>query len=120
GYGHATGDEVLKTVASRLTQNLRRGDTVARLGGDEFVAVLPELSSAGDAEGIARKLLDAVREPLETHHGSLSLSASIGVALHPENGTTPESLLDAADLAMYKAKMSGKNAFCRAGVDESG
>ena len=120
GYGHAAGDEVLKTVASRLTQNLRRGDTVARLGGDEFVAVLPELSSAGDAEGIARKLLDAVREPLETHHGSLSLSASIGVALHPENGTTPESLLDAADLAMYKAKMSGKNAFCRAGVDESG
>ncbi|HUW41407.1 MAG TPA: diguanylate cyclase [Rectinemataceae bacterium] len=118
GFGHAAGDEVLKTVASRLTQNLRRGDTVARLGGDEFVAVLPELSSVGDANEIACKLLEAVREPMETRHGRVSVSASIGIAVYPENGTAPESLVGAADLAMYKAKMSGKNAFCRADLDE--
>jgi diguanylate cyclase (GGDEF)-like protein/PAS domain S-box-containing protein len=110
-FGHAAGDEVLRAIASRLTTALRRGDTVARHGGDEFVAVLPELSSKEDAAEVAAKLLAAIRAPVPTHAGEQHVSASIGVAMYPDSGSGAADLIAAADLAMYDAKLAGKDTF---------
>ena len=112
--GHKIGDAYLQAVARVLQQSVRKHDHVLRLGGDEFMILLNELDSPDVALGIAEHLLIRLRdiETLDTN-SSLSPRASIGIAFYPENATTPEGLVQAADLAMYEAKRSGKDRVAR-------
>lgn len=111
-YGHAVGDGLIREVASRLSGCLREGDTVARLGGDEFAVLLEDLSSAEDVARLAGKLRDRLAENVRVGGLELPLSASIGIALAPRDGTNPETLLKHADIAMYRAKEYGRNGYC--------
>jgi diguanylate cyclase (GGDEF)-like protein len=104
--GHRNGDVVLKIVGERLRDSLRLGDAVARIGGDEFAVVLPD-GGCREAELIACRILDSLGEPLLIEGQTLRPTASIGVALAPDDGTTLDELLHAADLAMYAVKASG-------------
>lgn len=106
-FGHACGDEVLAVVGDRLGRAARDVDLLGRVGGDEFVGLLPNMMDTRDALIAARRLLDAVNEPVETEHGALPLRASAGIAIGPFDGTTAEELLAAADGAMYRAKRVG-------------
>ncbi len=107
--GHVKGDEMLQQVASRLKNCLRRGDTLARLGGDEFTVVLPELRDRKDAEIIADKFLETFRQPFNLEGNELYASASIGIAVYPEDGESIDELLMHADIAMYHVKSQGKD-----------
>jgi diguanylate cyclase (GGDEF)-like protein len=110
--GHATGDELLRAVATRLKAVVRGSDALGRLGGDEFVVVAEELSLAAGPELIAERLLDALKQPflLPSHEETpLTVTASVGVAAGGE-GSAGELLRD-ADIAMYRAKWDGKNRF---------
>ena len=109
-FGHDAGDRLLQAVAVRMQACLRGNDTVARLGGDEFVLVLAQLHSREECQAILDRVLEFVREPVAvTADRSAAVSASIGVALCPEDGTEPELLLARADAAMYAAKRAGRN-----------
>jgi diguanylate cyclase (GGDEF)-like protein/PAS domain S-box-containing protein len=107
--GHRAGDEVLKVAAARLKAQFRAVDTIARIGGDEFVALLPDLQSAGDAEGLGLKALFALNEPMSIMGQDVRITASIGVAIYPEEALDPDLLLHYADTAMYSVKSSGRN-----------
>ncbi len=109
--GHAVGDQLLSGVAGRLSGCLRENDFLARLGGDEFVVLLPRLEHREDAAVVARKLLAALREPLLIGEQELSASASIGIAIYPDDGEDVSTLLKHADVAMYGAKDQGRNAY---------
>ena len=111
-YGHAYGDEVLKTVAQRLLGNSRKEDTVARLGGDEFMVVLGEVGSLSDARGPAAKLVEAIAQPIFVNDLTLQLSTSIGISIYPDDAETVDALISIADYALYEAKRAGKNRFC--------
>ncbi|SAK52270.1 RNase II stability modulator [Caballeronia hypogeia] len=109
--GHITGDTVLRTIAQRIQDTLPEGAVAARPGGDEFTVILP---GAFDQESIARacrRLSLACHRPIEVECKSLTMTCSIGVALHPEHGRTPEALFISADMAMYAAKRAGRNTF---------
>lgn len=108
-HGHDTGDAVLVEVARRLEGLLRSSDTVARLGGDEFTLVLPGLQSRDDAGAIATKVVQVIAQPYAVGELSLHLTTSIGIAVHPTDGADVDALVRNADLAMYRAKQSGKN-----------
>lgn len=108
--GHASGDVVLIEVARRLRRSLRASDMLARIHGDEFVVILPEMSEPHEAGSLAQKLLAVVRDRIEVAGTAVSVHASIGVALYPNDGANPRALLRAADTAMYQAKLKGKNA----------
>jgi diguanylate cyclase (GGDEF)-like protein len=109
--GHIAGDELLKEMASRLSQQLRKADTLARLGGDEFVLVLNEISGPRDAETVASKVLAGMAQPVTLSGLEVQISASIGISVFPEDGVDAETLLQHADAAMYHAKKNGRNAF---------
>ncbi len=109
--GHTVGDRLLQAVSQRLENCLRKGDTLARFGGDEFALVLPNIQSAADAEIIAAKVLDELKEPFSIDDHELYVSSSIGIALYPDAGLTIEALIQSADLAMYSVKDKGKNGF---------
>lgn len=111
-YGHVVGDRVLQQVAKRILNCVRSEDTVSRFGGDEFSLLLTHIESLEDATVAAEKILAAVRVPLTIDDRELHLSASMGIALYPEAGTTIESLLHSADIAMYQAKATGKDGYC--------
>ncbi|MGK5081523.1 diguanylate cyclase domain-containing protein [Janthinobacterium sp. HLX7-2] len=111
-YGHGYGDDILKMVAARLVGVSRKEDTVARIGGDEFVIVLGNLAGKGDAREPAAKLIEVISEPYFINDLTLRLSTSIGIAIYPDDASTVESLLGAADTALYEAKRAGKNRFC--------
>ena len=111
-YGHATGDAVLRALASRFCSLVREGDLVARIGGDEF-AVLAGVEDPDEAMALAARLLAAAREPVTAHHSRLEAGASIGVALAPEDATAPSQLMQAADLALYAAKRDGRDRVVR-------
>lgn len=106
--GHALGDSLLQAVAGRIRANLRRSDIAARLGGDEFVIVLGEIPGPEEASRSVRKMLQALAVPFEIGAQQLSVSASAGVALYSRDGEDAETLLRAADAAMYRAKTQGK------------
>jgi len=110
--GHAAGDLLLQEAAARLRNCLRKADTVARLGGDEFAVLLPEINSQDDAVQVAEKIVAALAQPfpLKGHIGHVS--ASIGIALYPEDGCDGEALLRHADWAMYKVKAGGRCGYC--------
>ncbi|WP_269531690.1 EAL domain-containing protein [Chitinimonas sp. BJYL2] len=109
--GHAVGDRLLQTVAKRFETVLRDSDTVCRLGGDEFLMLLPECGAEG-AAAVASKVIAAVAERIDMDGLTLNGSASIGIALFPEDGQDYDTLLKHADTAMYRAKELGRNAFC--------
>ncbi len=108
--GHSAGDAVLTEVAARLQAQCLDAIMVARLGGDEFVALLPSNDSRY-ARAIAESLVAAISAPYEFAGGRIEVGVSIGVALHPQHSSTSEELLSAADLALYRAKASGKGRY---------
>jgi diguanylate cyclase (GGDEF)-like protein/PAS domain S-box-containing protein len=110
--GHPIGDSVLTEIARRLQQRLRSEDTLARLGGDEFLLVLEDLAAPADAANIARKLLDALQLPLALDGRELFVTASIGIAMYPDDGSSWSELIRNADTAMYQAKAAGRDQFC--------
>ena len=113
-HGHEVGDAMLREIAARLTRVMRPQDTVARRGGDEFAVLVPDVGSMTEVERIAERLLQAVEQPRDRSPASphaMKVSASIGIALAPEQGRDLERLLQLADLAMYDAKLKGKNRF---------
>ncbi len=107
--GHEIGDQVLQSIARRLTACVRESDTVSRHGGDEFLVLLSEVDHAGDAGVIADKIVQSVSEPHVIDGHELVLTASVGVSLYPEDGQDAHSLITRADAAMYQAKSSGRN-----------
>lgn len=109
--GHHAGDELLVTVAKRLTEVLRLTDTISRMGGDEFTVLLDQILSEDDAIVAAKKVLEGLAKPIRIGGETLSISASIGISLYPEGGTTAAALVQHADAAMYDAKGSGKHRY---------
>ncbi len=108
-YGHQVGDEYLQEVALRMKRQLRPGDVLARLGGDEFAALISDVRSREEVDVIARRLERCFDEPFAAESHVMYGSASIGIALYPEAGDTKDSLLIAADSAMYAAKHAGRS-----------
>ena len=104
--GHHRGDLLLQQVGLRLQAALRPSDTVARLGGDEFAVMLP-LSGSGDAELVAQKVMTALEPPFMIEGLPVAVEASIGIAIYPDHGANPDSLMQRADVAMYAAKKTG-------------
>jgi diguanylate cyclase (GGDEF)-like protein/PAS domain S-box-containing protein len=102
--GHAAGDELLVELGGRLRAAARSSDTVARLGGDEFGLLLPEASISGHVRAAVERMQRAIESPVTLHGVELSLEASIGIALYPDDGEDVETLLRCADSAMYHAK----------------
>jgi diguanylate cyclase (GGDEF)-like protein len=109
--GHHVGDEVLKITARRLQQCLREGDSVARLGGDEFVLILPVEGNGSDVARVAGKVLSILTQPFKVEENELHLSGSIGISVYPDDGTDVDTLMRAADTAMYHAKEMGRGRF---------
>jgi len=110
--GHQAGDVLLRQVAERITLALANNGFAARIGGDEFAIVLQNLSDPSDAAAMCINLLAKIGQPYAIGGVEQLIGASIGVALIPEDGTSPDELLRLADLAMYDAKSSGRNCFC--------
>ena len=107
--GHPVGDQLLRGIAARLTEQLRDIDTVARLGGDEFIVLLPGLKHPEDAQKIAEKLLNSFNEPFLTDESELFISASVGISIYPDDGDDVATLIKNADIAMYHSKLKGRN-----------
>ena len=110
-HGHEFGDLVLKVTADRIKAEIRETDTVARIGGDEFVIILSSLPELNIAERIASSLVRQIAQTIHIEKSEVSVSASIGISLYPDNGTTAEELIRSADKAMYQIKHQGKNNF---------
>jgi diguanylate cyclase (GGDEF)-like protein/PAS domain S-box-containing protein len=111
GLGHAAGDAVLQTMADRLRGGTRTSDVVARIGGDEFTVLVQNLTRADDAALVVRGLLDRLARPCLADEQEVTLSASAGISVYPDDGTDADTLLRNADLAMYRAKQEGKNTY---------
>lgn len=118
--GHGVGDELLRTVAERLRRCLRDTDSIARpslpglaarLGGDEFTVILPEIQRGEFAATVARRIVEHLSQPMDLGQHRVLVTASIGIALIPQDGDTVETLLKKADLAMYAAKRAGSNTY---------
>lgn len=109
--GHAIADELLRQIAARLREALRSEDVVARIGGDEFIVALFDITRRDHAGLVANKLLDALYKPFNLQGNEVLVSASIGVAVFPEDGKDAETMLRNADVAMFKAKQGGGNDF---------
>jgi len=109
--GHDSGDALLQQIATRLSACMRETDTISRLGGDEFLILLTDLVQADDAATILTKLMEQMQLPFLADGHEISTSVSMGVTIFPEDGTSFESLLKKADMAMYKAKGDGRNTY---------
>ena len=109
--GHDAGDQALVATAERLQASIRKRDTVARFGGDEFAVIAENLQQALDAAFLAEKILTAISAPLVLGRKSHVLTASIGIAVYPDDGEDEEALLKHADTAMYQAKLHGRNSY---------
>jgi len=109
--GHLAGDTLLRTAASRITHGLRATDIVARFGGDEFMVLLTNVAQPGDVSEVAQKLLSAIEAPLHVEGRPLSVTASLGIAMFPADGSSAEELIKHADTAMYLAKSRGRAQF---------
>lgn len=115
-FGHLVGDSVLRAVARRLSRLVRRDDTVARLGGDEFCIVQSGLRDPEQALILGRRIVDAISRPIAVGPELLQISASVGIAVFPDDGNDSESLLEYADQALYAVKRNGRSGCLRYGV----
>ncbi|MBN9696031.1 MAG: EAL domain-containing protein [Zoogloea sp.] len=109
-YGESEGDALLRDVALRLRQCLRKGDTLTRHGSDEFLALLPDLGSREDAEVIAEKILEAFRQPFIVGGNEFAATVSLGLALHPDDGRSSDELIHHASVAMHQVKSTTRDA----------
>jgi diguanylate cyclase (GGDEF)-like protein/PAS domain S-box-containing protein len=109
--GHSVGDTLLVELSQRLRRSLRDEDTISRLGGDEFIVLLPNTDAQG-AEHVAQKLLEVVTKAYQIEAYDLNVTASMGIAIYPEDGADLETLSRNADAAMYRAKQDGRNGYC--------
>lgn len=107
--GHPVGDELLREIAKRIRATVREEDVVARLGGDEFAIIQLGDIQPQSSDGLAHRLIDAIQQPFHFGEGTVTVGASIGIALSPQDAATPEDLFKHADLALYKAKNEGRN-----------
>jgi diguanylate cyclase (GGDEF)-like protein/PAS domain S-box-containing protein len=108
-FGHDEGDRVLKIVAARLNDSVRKTDTIARMGGDEFVLIHENLASIEDVMQVARKILANLSEPVRMASFEHQITASVGISLYPMDGEDDVTLLKQADIAMYRAKRTRNN-----------
>lgn len=108
-YGHEAGDRVLIEVANRLSHSVRAGDTVARVGGDEFVLLLWGLENVQECDQTLDRLVSDIDSPILLENQQVSVTASIGVTVFPNDGDTPTQLTAQADSAMYRSKLAGGN-----------
>lgn len=111
-YGHDVGDALLVEISNRIQDRLRASDTVARIGGDEFVILLTGLEKIEECFLFVNRLMQAISAPYSIDDASISLSASIGIAIYPQDDADADTLLRHADQAMYQAKREGKNTYC--------
>jgi diguanylate cyclase (GGDEF)-like protein len=109
--GHDIGDQLLKTIAGRLTDVVRSSDTVSRQAGDEFVTILSDLTEPENAAKVAGKIIERVSAPLVLGSHDVSITCSIGISIYPKDGDDVPALLRNADAALYRAKEHGKNGF---------
>lgn len=109
--GHVLGDQLLKEVSERLKQIMRKSDIIARIGGDEFMVLVENLEDLDGIHIIAHKILRSFDIPFDIHDQAFYLTASIGIALYPGDGQSPDEIIKNADIAMYKAKENGKNQY---------
>ncbi|MDY0189606.1 MAG: EAL domain-containing protein [Desulfuromonas sp.] len=109
--GHDMGDQLLNVVATRLRNVLRDCDTICRLGGDEFVVLVEDMANRKDASMVACKILESLARPIILKGKEVYTSTSIGISIFPDDGNDPDSMLKNADVAMYKAKDSGRNTY---------
>ncbi len=110
-FGHRCGDQLIVECARRIAEGLRQSDTVARFGGDEFVILIEDQLSPGHFAGVAQKILRALEEPVQVEGQLITSSASIGIAVYPNDGKDFDTLLQKADTAMYHAKNNGRATF---------
>jgi len=111
-YGHAAGDLVIIGCAERMAGKLRANDVLARFGGDEFAIIQTGVRSPLDAENLGRRIIESIRPAFQIGESEAYIGASIGIALAPDNGTDAAELMRLADIAMYRAKNSGRNRAC--------
>jgi diguanylate cyclase (GGDEF)-like protein len=116
-YGHAAGDLMLQSIAQRLREHVRAGDTVARLGGDEFAVLVCGQDAEPHAREIAERLLDELAKPVMFGPARLTVTISIGVALFPKHASNFTTLYKAADEMLYKVKLRGRSGFAVYGED---
>jgi diguanylate cyclase (GGDEF)-like protein len=109
--GHSVGDVLLNEVALRLRDCLRDGDTVARWGGDEFTVLLPQIHSIEDAVNTAARIVDALKTPFKVGEHDLYVDSSIGISIYPQDGEAAETLLQNADVALYRCKEQGRGSY---------
>ena len=108
-FGHDAGDDILKEVSNRLTSILRQTDIVCRMGGDEFALLISDASVKEMIEEVAQRILAAIGNPFSLHGVKAWISASLGIAVYPEDGENLETLFKHADIAMYEVKKVGRN-----------
>ena len=121
-HGHESGDLVLRAFAQRLTKSVRQSDTVARIGGDEFVIILETVHQVKEADTVALKVQRALAKAFAMQRRRVKVTVSIGISFYPENGGEADTLLRAADYAMYLAKRQGGNRYvtCLPGMPRPG
>jgi diguanylate cyclase (GGDEF)-like protein len=107
--GHSVGDLMLLSVAKRLTECIRESDIVARMGGDEFTIILDDVNSVDDTAMVAEKILEAMSVPFVLEGNKISITASIGISVYPNDSSDKDALMKNSDTAMYMAKEKGKN-----------
>ncbi len=115
--GHDAGDLLLRQVAERLLESVRETDTVARFAGDELVVIVAHIADRAFLQTVAEKLLQVLREPFAIGNDSVRIGGSIGIAIFPDHGDDPQTLLNRADLAMYQAKAAGRGTYRFASTD---
>ena len=111
-FGHSIGDKLLQAVASRLLSCVREADTVARMGGDEFAILLLQLDRPDKARDLAQRVVRVLTDTFQIEGNTVSIGASVGIAISPSDADTPEELINHADMAMYRAKMDGRGRYC--------
>lgn len=112
-FGHSAGDEMLVETALRMQKCTRESDTISRIGGDEFVIILLDIRDSDECEHIVKKVLKSIEKPYRLKNKkNVTVTASIGITLYPQDGSDPEELLKHADQAMYLSKENGKNRYC--------
>jgi diguanylate cyclase (GGDEF)-like protein len=109
--GHGAGDLLLINVAQRISAVVRESDTVARISGDEFTAILPQLESAHNAKRVAIAIVETLSQPFDLNGEMVTISASVGISIYPQDAKNSKELMQNADKAMYKVKHQGRNGF---------